>query len=154
MPSRVTLSLVTVALLAYACGPRSGSSVTSSRPAAAAHSSRVDQGVTSNVMIDTAQGEVRFVIAVENGSRKRVELDFPNGRTHDFAVLREDGTEVWRWSRDRLFTQGMQNRLLEVRDSALYVERWRPLEKGRYTLVAELLSENYPVSQRVDFALK
>ncbi len=105
-------------------------------------------------MVDTARGEVRFVIAVENGSRKRVELDFPSGRTHDFAVFREDGTEVWRWSNGRLFTQGMQNRLLETRDSVVYTEHWRPAAKGRYTLVAQLLSENYPVSQRVAFALE
>jgi hypothetical protein len=146
--------MMVVALLAYACGPRSGTPVASSRPAAGRPAARLDRGVTSSVMVDTSRGEVRFVIAVENGSRKQVELDFPNGRTHDFVVYREDGTEVWRWSNGRLFTQGMQNRLLEARDSVMYTERWRPVAKGRYTLVAQLLSENYPVSQRVAFALE
>lgn len=146
--------MMVVALLAYACGPRSGTPVASSRPAVSQPAARLDRGITSSVMVDTSRGDVRFVIAVENGSRKQVELDFPNGRTHDFAVYREDGTEVWRWSNGRLFTQGMQNRLLDARDSVMYTERWRPAAKGRYTLVAQLLSENYPVSQRVAFALK
>ncbi len=146
--------MMVVALLAYACGPRSGTPVASSRPAVARPAVHLDRGITSSVMVDTARGEVRFVIAVENGSRKQVELDFPNGRTHDFVVYREDGTEVWRWSNGRLFTQGMQNRLLDARDSVLYAERWRPAAKGQYTLVAQLLSENYPVSQRVAFALR
>jgi len=154
MPPRVALTMIAVALLAYACGPRSGTPVASSGPAVARPAARLDRGVTSNVMIDTASGEVRFVIAVENASRKSVELDFPNGRTHDFVVYREDGTEVWRWSTGRLFTQGMQNVLLESRDSVRYTERWSVPAKGRYTLVAQLLSENYPVSQRVTFALK
>jgi hypothetical protein len=105
-------------------------------------------------MVDTAQGVVRFAIEVANDSRKRVELSFPDGRTHDFVVLDAGGREVWRWSAGRLFTQAMQNRLLDAHDSVVYDERWTPPAPGRYTLVAQLRSENYPVQQRVDFALR
>jgi beta-galactosidase/beta-glucuronidase len=48
----------------------------------------------------------------------------------------------------------MQNRLLDAHDSVVYDERWTPPAPGRYTLVAQLRSENYPVQQRVDFALR
>jgi hypothetical protein len=90
---------------------------------------------------------------VANDSRKRVELTFPDGRTHDFTVLDASGREVWRWSTGRLFTQAMQNRLLDANDSVVYDERWSPPRAGRYTLVAQLHSENYPVQQRVEFSL-
>lgn len=105
-------------------------------------------------MVDTTRGEVRFAIEVANDSRKNVELDFPDGRTHDFIVLDEAGREVWRWSTGRMFTQGMQNHLLGAHDAVVYAERWRPKTKGHFTLVAQLHSENYPVRQRVEFALQ
>jgi len=104
-------------------------------------------------MVDTAGGTVGFAIEVTNDSPKRVELSFPDGRTHDFVVLDTAGREVWRWSEGRMFTQAMQNRLLDAHDSAVYRERWAPPTPGRYTLVAQLRSENYPLQQRVEFAL-
>lgn len=115
---------------------------------------KLDQGVTSHVMVDTVRGEVRFAIEVTNDTPKSVELAFPDGRTHDFIVLDASGREVWRWSAGRLFTQGMKNRLLGSHDAVRYTERWRPPTKGEYTLVAQLLSENFPVRQRVAFALQ
>jgi hypothetical protein len=148
MLSRITVPLVAAAVLVFACGPRTPSPVATARPKAGA-----GKGITSHVMVDTAQGTVRFAIEVTNDSRRRVELTFPDGRTHDFAVLDESGREVWRWSSGRLFTQAMQNRLLDAHDSAIYAERWTPNTPGRYTLVAQLHSENHPVQQKVAFAL-
>ena len=149
MLSRIIVPLLAAAVLMFACGPRTPSPVSSVRL-----KGRAEAGVTSHVMVDTAHGIVRFAIEVANDSRKRVELNFPDGRTHDFVVLNDDGREVWRWSAGRLFTQGMQNRLLDSHDSVVYDERWSPPSPGRYTLVASLRSENYPVQQRVDFALR
>lgn len=149
MLSRIIVPLLAAAVLVFACSPRTPNPVAVARPHAA-----VEQGVTSHVMVDTTRGEVRFAIEVANDSRKKVELDFPDGRTHDFIVLDESGREVWRWSAGRMFTQGMQNHLLEAHDAVVYAERWRPTAKGHFTLVAQLHSENYPVRQRVEFALQ
>lgn len=148
MLARITVPLLAAAVLVFACGPRTPSAVSSARPTVWS-----DQGVTSHVMVDTARGDVRFAIEVHNDTRKRVELTFPDGRTHDFVVLDATGREVWRWSAGRLFTQAMQNRLLDSHDSAVFDERWSPPAPGQYTLVAHLRSENYPVQQRVEFAL-
>jgi hypothetical protein len=149
MLSRITIPLLVAAGFAFACGPRTPSPVAKSRPKA-----RADKGISSHVMVDTANGKVRFAIAVTNDSPRRVELMFPNGRTHDFAVLDSAGREVWRWSEGRLFTQVIQNRLLDAHDSTVYDERWVAPAPGRYTLVAQLHSENHPVQQRVAFALR
>ena len=149
MLARIVLPLVgAAAVLFFACSPRTQSPVSSVRTNAAAK-----QGLTSHVIVDTTRGSVRFAIEVSNDTRKRVELTFPDGRTHDFAVLDDSGREVWRWSAGRMFTQSMQNRLLDAHDSALFVERWTPPAPGQYTLVANLNSANYPVTQRVEFAL-
>ena len=63
------------------------------------------------------------------------------------------GREVWRWSEGRLFTQAMQNRFVGSNDSVIYDEAWKAAAPGKYTLVAQLNSENHPVTQKVPFAL-
>ena len=97
--------------------------------------------------------EARFALAVVNTADKRVEVNFPDGRTRDFAVYDAAGREVWRWSRGRLFTQVMQNRLLAARDSAVYAEAWRAPAPGRYTVVAELKSANHPLRRVAAFVV-
>jgi len=154
MLPRIIAPFLAAAALVFACGPRTPNTVSSARPTSAHVKTASPQAVTSVVIVDTSGATVRFAIEVANGTRKRVELDFPNGRTHDFIVRDETGREVWRWSEGRLFTQAMQNRLLDSHDAVVYAESWRPSAKGRFTLEAHLHSENYPVQQRVEFALR
>ena len=97
--------------------------------------------------------EVKFTLHVTNSSNKRVELRFPSGQTHDLVVLDHDGREVWRWSRGRMFTQGIQNKVLGASDTLTFTETWRPDRAGTYTAVASLLSQNFPTEQRAEFSL-
>jgi hypothetical protein len=83
-----------------------------------------------------------------------MELSFPSGKTHEIVVLDSAGSEVWRWSADRMFTQAVQTRLVAPRETVTYEERWVPPSRpGRYTAVVTLLSANYPIEQRSEFAL-
>lgn len=100
-----------------------------------------------------AGSEVRFALAVVNASDKRVEVEFPDGRTRDFAVYDAAGHEVWRASRGRLYTQLVQNRLLAAGDSVVYEAAWHPAAPGRYAVVAELRSTNHPVTRRSEFVV-
>lgn len=153
LPSSVITRLIATLLAAagfmFACGPRTPNPVASANPREEA-----ERGLVSHVMVDTAGGAVRFAIEVTNESRRRVELQFPDGRTHDFAVLDAEGRELWRWSAGRLFTQTMQARLLDAHGSVRFDEPWRNAAPGEYTLVAQLRSDNFPVQQRVTFALR
>jgi hypothetical protein len=152
MLARITVPLLATAVLVFACGPRSHTSAVAARPAVAP-----DSAVTAAVRVDAAPGarSVRFALSVTNGTSKRVELNFPSGRTHDFVVLDATGREVWRWSDGRMFTQLMKNRMLEARDIVTYDERWpAPPSAGRYTLVAVLHSDSHPVEKRVDFSIQ
>ena len=104
--------------------------------------------------LDVKLGEdVKFSFHVTNSSNKRVELRFPSGKTHDVAVLDGQGREVWRWSQGRMFTQAMQNKVLAASDTITFTETWRPEHAGSYTVVASLLSQNYPSEQRAEFSL-
>lgn len=95
----------------------------------------------------------RFSLAVVNTADRRVEVNFPDGRTRDFAVYDASGREVWRWSRGRLFTQLMQNKLLQAHDSTVYTGAWPAPTPGRYTVVAELRSDNHPIRRSAAFVV-
>jgi hypothetical protein len=136
--------LLATAVVVFACSPRSRSAP------AAAQQGKPSGALVARVDVDVADA-VEFDLALSNDSGKRVELDFVNGRTHDFTVLDARGREVWRWSSGRMFTQAMQNRLLDVRDTVHWSERWKPAGPGQYTVVAVLHAANHPVEQRVDF---
>lgn len=148
MLRRIFIPMLAAAGLAFACGPRGSGPL-----AKVSRASEADGTVVSHVAVDTANGSVGFVIEVSNETGKRVEMTFPDGRTHDFIVLDSAGREVWRWSAGRMFTQSIQNRLIDAHDSVIYRERWEPEGPGSYTLVAQLHSENYPMQQRVEFLL-
>jgi len=104
--------------------------------------------------LDVKVGEtVTFAFHVTNSSAKRVELRFPSGQTHDLVVLDAQGREVWRWSRGRMFTQSMQNKVLGASDTLTFTETWHAEHAGTYTAVALLLSQNFPTEQRAEFSL-
>lgn len=95
--------------------------------------------------------EVAFAFRVVNRGN-RVEVMFPSGQTHDFVVLDSTGRELWRWSEGRMFTQALQTRVLNRGDTLVFRANWDPATlRGRFTVVARLVSDNYPLERRTDF---
>ena len=102
-----------------------------------------------------ANGHVEFQLDVRNNTARMLELRFPNGKTHEFIVQDASGKEVWRWSKSRLFTQGVQNKLVKAKNVATFSEEWESESlKGKFTAIALLPSDNHPVEERVEFELK
>ncbi|HWJ24769.1 MAG TPA: BsuPI-related putative proteinase inhibitor [Gemmatimonadaceae bacterium] len=97
---------------------------------------------------------VTLTFHVTNNTDKHLELTFPSGQTHDFVVLDSAGRAVWRWSADRMFTQALQNQLLESGETTTFDGRWEPgAARGRFTAIAMLKSDNHPIESRVEFSL-
>ena len=152
--NRPVLLAAAAAALILACGPRAQhkdaiqahdlSTVSApSADTAIAASTRVSVGST-----------VDLTLHVTNLHDRAIELRFPTGQTHEFAVLDSAGREVWRWSDGRLFTQSLQAHLLGARETIDYSGHWDAAGKsGRFTAVSSLRSANHPVQERVDFVL-
>jgi len=52
----------------------------------------------------------------------------------------------------RMFTQSLQNRVLEANETLTYEAKWKPASMhGTYVAVASLMSENHPLEQRIEF---
>lgn len=151
MPNSPVILLLCAACVAFA----SSSSVRRQSPSKnSVEHHRTAAAVASSFAVDVKNG-VEFKLDVRNNTKRMVELRFPNGMTHDFVVFDESGKEVWRWSSGRMFTQAIQNKLVKSNDSAVYADKWNGKNAhGKFTAVAILSSENHPVEERVEFALR
>jgi hypothetical protein len=165
MKGKISLTLLCFAGLAFACGPRTRSEsasnntatrATTAQPTAprSANATRTsDSPLTPSLDVDVEDG-VRFEFQVVNEGKKKLEIDFASGRTHDVVVLDSLGREVWRWSEGRLFTQAMVSKVLRTSDSLRYEESWKDAAPGNYTAIATLSSANFPITQRVEFTVR
>jgi hypothetical protein len=160
--SRLYVPLLGAAAFLYIWGPHPmASGATHDARATIFRSSDVTQaphtrrdGLTSELSVAVSEKSVRLALNVVNSGARRVELRFPDARTHDFVVLDSTGREVWRWSDGRLFTQTMQNRVVRARDTLTFDTSWRPQQAGRYTAVARLTSASHPMQSRVAFLVR
>ena len=98
---------------------------------------------------------IHFSLDLTNATKKNVELEFPSGQEYDFAVLDSTGREVYRWGKDRMFTQSVQNKVLDSGETMHIAERAETtLPQGSYIALATLRSSNYPVQERIPFELR
>lgn len=172
MRPRFVISGLCIVAVAYACGPRAhneASTQTASLTVAStsvapsfvqrgsAHESRTSKGtaLTATVYVRTNESPMRLKLHVINTSKKRLELTFASGQTHDFAILDTAGREVWRWASGRMFTQSVRNKLLGGGETMEFEEGVGDLNlpAGRYIVRATLASQNFPLVQETEFTV-
>ena len=164
----VLIPLLCVGAIALACGPRAHSQASlvslnlANRPTASRQQQKPARKkessvtkITPSFTVQVDGDALQFSLEMTNVGKKNVELTFPDGQTHDFAVLDSIGREVYRWSTTRMFTQSVQNRTIEDGETLRIAERATPsLPHGSYVAVATLRSTNFPVQEKVAFELK
>jgi hypothetical protein len=155
MKGRIIFGLVCAAVLAFACGPRpsTGESAGVARAARAHASSQTGPALVSSLAVVVKKGVAMSFRVVNEGS-KRLEVNFPSGQTHDVVVVDSLGREVWRWSAGRMFTQSLQNKVLHASDTLDYDAVWENAPAGKYTAIATLASENFPMERRAEFVVR
>ena len=155
MQNRIVLPLLLAASVAFARGSFANDG---NKPIASKHQASDEKetlGTTFNIIRPTGDaGSLKFALRVVNNTTKMVEIQFPDGQTHDFVVNDSTGKEVWRWSEGRMFTQAMKSKTLKGKDDTVFEESWEAKgHHGAFTALAILKSENFPVETSVQFAL-
>ncbi len=166
MNSRLLITLLCAGAVALACGSLSRNdnaaqaasstgTVRHSTARKARSADTVAAKVSGQLAVNIEPHALRFALDLTNESKKHVELSFPNGQQYDFAVLDSVGREVYRWGAGRMFTQSVQNKLIDGGKTMRIDERIETtLPQGRYVAVATLRSTNYPITQRSEFAVR
>jgi hypothetical protein len=165
MNTRLLITLLCAGAVALACGSltrhdAAATRVSAARTATAKHAAKkvsptAPPNVNGNFAVNVEPHALHFALKLTNDSKKHVELAFPNGQQYDFAVLDSVGREVYRWGAGRMFTQSVQNKLIEGEETVHIDERAEmTLPHGKYIAVATLRSTNFPLSERSVFELR
>ena len=99
--------------------------------------------LSSSVTAIAASSGVALTLTVTNPSSAPLTLEFSSGQQFDFRVRRSDGTVVWLWSADKLFTAMLTSRSLAPGETATYSAVWSPVTPGSYLAVGTLTSTSH-----------
>jgi hypothetical protein len=165
MNPRLLIPLLLAGAVALACGSRSNSeaAATVARTAVApvtpkarrVTQTRASAEIRSAFAVSAAPNALHFALNVTNPGKKGIELTFPSGQEYDFSVRDSIGREVYRWGKGRMFTQSLQNKVIDGGETQRFEERASTtLPPGTYVAIATLRSSNYPVQERVAFELR
>lgn len=99
------------------------------------------------VVVDT----VFFDLVVANAGEAPMTLSFATSQRYDFRVLDETGTEVWRWSADRVFGQALSEESVPAGGVLEYHEMWLTTMRGRFRAGAWLVSTDHPLELQTEF---
>jgi hypothetical protein len=159
MNSRLLIPLLLAGAVALACGSRSHSEAAATAAPAARSAPRAEKRASAEIRsafaVSAAPNALHFALNVTNPGKKGIELTFPSGQEYDFSVRDSLGREVYRWGKGRMFTQSLQNKVLDGGETKRFEERAAAtLPPGSYVAIATLRSSNYPVQERVAFELR
>ncbi|MDB4889306.1 MAG: Intracellular proteinase inhibitor [Gemmatimonadetes bacterium] len=161
MNSRLLITLLCAGAVALACGSLTRNDATTAKKAStvrtASKRAKADTvvKVNGNFAVKIEPHALRFALNLTNESKKHVELSFPNGQQYEFSVIDSAGREVYRWGQGRMFTQSVQNKLIDGGKTMNIDEvAETTLPHGRYIAVATLRSSNFPMEQRSAFELR
>ena len=95
---------------------------------------------------DGADAEgVELSLSVENAGDDPVTLSFSDARRTEF-VASQDGEEVWRWSRGRMFAQAVGEVTLSPGEVRAFEATWPDPDPGAYRVAAELAATGVELS--------
>jgi hypothetical protein len=157
MNTRLLIPLLLAGAVALACGTRSHSdaAVSPSGKSTRMVAKKGDAHIASAFTVQAEPKGLSFALELTNASKKSVELEFPSGQEYDFSIVDSTGHEVYSWGKGRMFTQSLQNRLIDSGETMRFSGSTdKTLPGGSYVAVATLRSSNYPLQERVAFQLR
>lgn len=108
--------------------------------------------LVSSLEVEVGRDAVQLTLHVTNAGSEPVTLEYRTAQRYDFVVSTPEGTEVWRWSADRVFAQVLGTETLESGETVSHRASWTPLGRaGRYVAEGRLTASNVVVAQRTEF---
>ena len=118
--------------------------------------SRFGVWLTTDWAVYTPEQPVNIEFCVFNRTGEEITLYFRNAQRYDFTIEDEEGNEVWRWSKDRMFAMMLGEEILgprnpEVIYTAEYKDRLNP---GCYKVTGIFVAQEKPMSGSIIIEVK
>jgi len=94
---------------------------------------------------------VIMTLKIFNYTEEDVVFHFNTSQRYDFIIEDEEGNEVWRWSKDRMFAMMLGEETLGLTNTeVIYTAKYREkLSPGYYKITEVLVAKDRPMSGNV-----
>ena len=118
--------------------------------------SRFGIWLTTDWAVYTPEQPVNIEFCVFNRTGEEITIYFRNAQRYDFTIEDEEGKEIWRWSKERMFAMVLGEVTLgsnspEVTYTAEYKDKLSP---GYYKITGILVAKDRPMSGNVIIIVK
>lgn len=97
-----------------------------------------------------------MTLKIFNYTEEDVVFHFNNSQRYDFIIEDEEGNEIWRWSKDRMFAMSLGEEILGPRNPEIIytIEYQGKLSPGYYKITGVLVAQEKPMSGSIIIEVK
>ena len=118
--------------------------------------SRFGVWLTTDWAVYTPEQPVNIEFCVFNRTGEEITLYFRNAQRYDFTIEDEEGKEIWRWSKDRMFAMVLGEEILGPNNpEIIYATEYKDkLSTGYYKVTGILVAKDRPMSGSIVIEVK
>ena len=112
--------------------------------------------ITTDKMSYSVDEPIIITLKIFNYTEEEITFHFNTGQRYDFIIEDEEGSKIWRWSQDMMFTMVLGEEILgptnpEVIYTAEYKDRLSP---GYYKITGFFVVQKKPMSGSIIIEVK
>ena len=112
--------------------------------------------ITTDKMSYSVGEPIMMTLKILNYTKEDIVFHFNTSQRYDFIIEDEEGSEIWRWSKDRMFAMMLGEEILgpnnpEIIYTAEYKGKLRP---GYYKVTGIFVAQDRPMSGNVIIIVK
>jgi hypothetical protein len=133
------LGIISVIMLLSGCGMNTNQSTNNANTEEPVNLENLETFIKA-----TQEGEnVHLTLVLQNNSSQNIELTFSSGQQFEIVVVNENNEEVYRYSKDKMFTQAIESKLIKAGSQLEWQDVWETsgIQKGSYYVKAQIIAK-------------
>jgi len=112
--------------------------------------------ITTDKMSYSVDEPIIITLKIFNYTEEEITFHFNTGQRYDFIIEDEEGSKIWRWSEDKMFTMVLGEEILgPTNPEVIYTAEYKgKLSPGYYKVTGILAAKDRPMSGNVVIIVK
>jgi hypothetical protein len=112
--------------------------------------------LTTDKMSYSIGEPIKMILKIFNYTEEEITFHFNTGQRYDFIIEDEEGNEIWRWSKDRMFAMVLGEEVLgQHNPEVIYTEKYKgKFGPGYYKITGVFIAQDRPMSGSIIIEVK
>ena len=112
--------------------------------------------IMTNKMSYTGGEPIIITLKIFNYTEEEITFHFNTGQRYDFIIEDEEGSKIWRWSEDKMFTMVLREEILGPNNpEVIYTAEYKgKLSPGYYKITGIFVAQEKPMSGSIIIEVK